>query len=244
MRILAVGDVHGNDKFFAAAVKEAKKEECDVIVQLGDFGYWEHYPEGKSFLKWCERQLKEKEIDCYWLDGNHENHPLLWETYGNDPTKVSQVRERLFYMPRGYRWTWDNTTFMAMGGAYSIDVAYRTPGKSWWATETISDEEVKTALGGPVDILFSHDCPEGVAIPCLSRQSTTIFPESRANREQLIRICEAVTPKMIVHGHYHERYNTVWLPHTYRSAPVPVIGVGCDGDWEDGWVVVDTAIVP
>lgn len=207
IRVLLVGDVHGNDRFFARVCAKAREMDCEGLIQLGDFGYWEHYPQGEGFLKWCQRQLREKDLWCHWLDGNHENHPKLWETYGYDVTQLSEVRPGLYYMPRGYRFELDGVRCMAIGGAYSIDKAARTPGRSWWPEETIREQDVEAAVaGGKVDIVFSHDCPWGVDIPILRAQQKDVFPESRRNRQELTKIVKAVEPKVLIHGHYHHRY--------------------------------------
>lgn len=211
MKVLLVGDTHGNDRFFAAACREAKEMECEGLIQLGDFGYWEHYPQGKGFLKWVARQLKENDLWCWWLDGNHENHPLLWSTYGYDVTQMSKIRPRLYYMPRGYRFELDGVTCMAVGGAYSVDKPGRTIGKSWWPEELLRMEDVEAAcVGGPVDMMFTHDCPYGVNIPVLESFPKDQFPESRMNRQMLASIVKEVKPRVLVHGHYHDRYSAFY----------------------------------
>ena len=216
MRMLLVGDTHGNDRFFAQMCRLAVAENCDRLVQLGDFGYWEHYTEGKGYLKWCEKQLRENNLECYWLDGNHENHPLLWSAYGPDgrqykPTKDGfwEIRQGLYYMPRGHRWVWDDVSFLALGGAYSIDKDCRAPGKSWWPTEMISEADIEAAIaGGKVDVMFTHDAPDGGIIPSIKDQPNTMYPESLYNRESLLEVVKAVKPYFLAHGHYHDRYTS------------------------------------
>ena len=96
--------------------------------------------------------------------------------------------------------------FLALGGAYSIDEDYRTPGKSWWATELINSEDQERAIaGGPVDVMVTHDSPEGVDIPTLRRWAP--IPKSQANRERLLEVVKAVRPLYLTHGHYHDRYS-------------------------------------
>lgn len=256
MRVLAVGDIHGNDRFFARMCKEAVEQGCEGLLNVGDFGFWEHYEEGKSFLKWVERQLTEKDLWCWWLDGNHENHPLLWKTYGHDPHSIVQMRDHLFYLPRGYRWEWDGLKFLAVGGAYSVDKDDRVPGKSWWPTECIRDQDVEFAVSGsykpnsphlePVDVLFSHDCPWGVDIPTLRAYQKNIFPRSKENREKLERVVKATRPKLVVHGHYHDSYSDrLDFPYGDENGEMAwhttqIIGLGCDHDPVGYAIVIDT----
>src|SRR4051794_7894659 len=166
MRILVAGDVHRKGAWFGELCRAAQEQDADVILQVGDFGYWEHKAVGVDFLDEVEGHLAALGRDCVWIDGNHENHAMLRAAYGPGPDGFVPVRQRLSYAPRGHRWTWDGVGFMALGGAPSFDQWMRTPGESWWPEETVTDDEAATAVaGGPVDVLVSHDCPAGLFPP-------------------------------------------------------------------------------
>jgi calcineurin-like phosphoesterase family protein len=246
MRVLLLGDTHGNDRFFKLACHTAIEQGCDTVFQLGDFGYWEHYPQGVQYLEYCSAVLSVLNLRCIFLDGNHENHPLLWAKYGPaarehtvSPEGFWRVRERLHYAPRGHRWSWEGIRFLALGGAYSIDEKMRTPGKSWWATELITDREVEVAsAGGKVDVMLSHDAPWGVSIPSLERaierHGAEVYPLSRQNREQVSRVVDVVQPHWLIHGHYHDRYTD-----HYQSTGI--VGLGADfNPLEEAVLVLDT----
>lgn len=252
MKILVLGDVHGNEKFFARACRVAAREGCDHILQVGDFGYWEHYSHGARFLAVAEFELQDKGLTCYWIDGNHENHPLLWEKYGPTPSAAMdeddsilygtsqgepvEVRPHLFYLPRGFRWSWAGTSFLACGGAHSIDRDSRTPGATWWGTETITPEQVEACGTDKVDVLVSHDVVNGFDLPALAFKY--ILPEVERNRDNLSRIAENVQPNLILHGHYHHRFGD-W--HTLRSGKkVRIEGLGADLDGDErSWLILD-----
>lgn len=255
MRFLLLGDTHGNDKFFERACQAATESGCDRIFQLGDFGYWEHYPEGVRYLDAVRELLEEYGLTCVWIDGNHENHPLLWEKYRDDCDLSHTggfwtIRAGLFYAPRGLRWAWDGITFLALGGAYSIDREYRTPGKSWWGTEMITDEDViKASAGGPVDVMLTHDAPNEADIPSLRRQDPLDYPQSRNNREMVSEVVRQTRPQFLAHGHYHDRYSDILhypvgvdgdgrqLLHS-----VQVEGLGADMDpIQESSIIFDTA---
>lgn len=255
MRILCVGDVHGDGQFFASICRTAKKKNCDAIVQVGDWGFWEHTKDGVAFLKWVERQLNEKQIDCFWLDGNHENHDLLREKYGpggshHNPTPEGfwKIRERLFYLPRGIRWNWAGIDFMALGGADSIDKPYRTRYVSWWPSELISDGDVEFASRpGNVDVMFTHDAPESVIVPFIRAMEKDQFHLSRMNRIKLAEVVRTVKPKYLIHGHYHYRYDSycVCVEGSDENGPIwhktRVTGLACNLDpFSETYVVLDT----
>jgi len=129
MKILALGDSHCDAKYLDRAVRVASREGCDALLQLGDFGYFEHLPEGRKFLQLLEFYLaqasRESGTDLlfYWIDGNHDNHEMLWDKYGVGKDGISNgefvpIRDHIIYIPRGHRWEWDGTRFLACGGAY------------------------------------------------------------------------------------------------------------------------------
>ncbi len=132
MKLYILGDTHGNKDEVLSSYYLAEKKECQVVVQVGDFGYWEHTAPGKRFLDECSSAATQSNIPMYWIDGNHENHTMLRELYGPGGEKHEsteegfwKIRENLYYIPRGTKWVWDGVTFMGVGGAYSIDKDFR-----------------------------------------------------------------------------------------------------------------------
>jgi hypothetical protein len=255
-KVLAVGDVHGNEKFWSRACRVAAREGCKYVLSVGDFGYWEHYPHGARFLALAEFELADKGLTGFFIDGNHENHPLLWEKYGPTPSADMEldesitygtaqgepvpVRPHLFYLPRGLRWTWNDTSFLACGGAHSVNHKSLTPGKTWWPTETITPEQVAACGTDPVDILISHDCPAGFDLPALAFKDET--PEVRSNRAKLARIVHRTRPNLLVHGHYHHRYGG-WYEfgggeELARTTRIEGLGADMDGN-EKSWLILD-----
>jgi hypothetical protein len=81
MRTLLKGDTHGSELEFRYAFEIAKRYECNNILSLGDFGYWEHTASGIHFLDTLSALAEQYGIDIEFLCGNHENHPLLWHRY-------------------------------------------------------------------------------------------------------------------------------------------------------------------
>lgn len=77
-RILLAGDTHGDLAHCRYLIGIAELLDCQSILQLGDFGYWEHTNNGMKFLDSLEEELSESSVNLYWLRGNHENHWLLY----------------------------------------------------------------------------------------------------------------------------------------------------------------------
>lgn len=205
-----VGDAHGNITFMKKMFGEAHKRNCSVIIQLGDFGYWEHFPDGQIYLSRLEHLASLYKIPLYWIDGNHENHPLLWEKYNIiNPEGFIHIRNGVLYIPRGHNWTWEGRKFVGLGGAWSIDYKWRqkeevlTGHQYWWPTELIRDIDVERALSaGKIDILLSHDVTDWAKVPDIA-----IIKESEDNRQKITTVMKHCRPELLIHGHYHVRYS-------------------------------------
>lgn len=247
MKLLFLGDTHGNTSWVDNVIATAANHDIDWIVQLGDFGYWEHKRSGVEYLFCVQAALEEHDQHMVFIDGNHENHPVLRRNYGPEAEKHRvhpdygfwRVRDRLWHAPRAHRWKFDAVQFMSMGGAYSIDKNTRKVGTSWWWEELTTDEEIDQGIaGGLVDVLLTHDCPAGVQGAIweqggLDRQKDR-WPESLQNRERLKRLVTQVRPYALVHGHYHHR-NTEMYRFAYGDDEGHVVqwetlieGLACD----------------
>jgi hypothetical protein len=193
-------------------INDAAYNECNTIVQLGDFGYWEHEDGGGDYLDVISHQARSKNVEVYWIDGNHENHALLRQQYTIDG--FTEIRPSLYYVPRGTTWDWDGVTFMGFGGAYSIDKNSRTEGVSWWPEEVANQQEIDYAIAaGKVDILFSHDCPNEYDIAFqmhIQRKGFRTIQEAADSRKIISQVVNVVKPRLIYHGHYHIRYSDVF----------------------------------
>lgn len=242
-RLLCAGDTHMRTEQVEYLIRTARTEGCEAIFQLGDFGFWAHQEVGMRFLRKVSTMLEREGVDLYWLDGNHDNHSLLW---GYDHPLVDgwpMVAPRIYYAPRGTRWTWRGVRFLAMGGGHSIDRDWRLqqeaekarPHSYWWPQETITDQQVEAAGTEPVDVMLCHDCPWFVNLK-LDGYKEDI--DTELNRRQLLRIAEKVHPYLILHGHYHFRHSGE-LESWQIGRPVRVEGLDCDGSREDSWLVLD-----
>lgn len=255
MKLLFAGDSHGNVRWLRSLMELARRFDCDAIFQLGDFGYWPHreipnmYGSRKNMIASLENSMSDlwPEGKLYWLDGNHENHPWLWETYTEtDDEGFVPMSNRISYSPRGHRWEWDGVSFLSCGGAFSIDKEYRLREEKaantlWWPTEMIRPEDVeKSVAGGPVDVLLSHDCPYGVQIPNIKDD----YPETVENRQMLAAIVSKTQPRWIFHGHYHiQNVATIGTPYedhgelNWRACTV--VGLSHEGN-RGSWATTDT----
>lgn len=230
--VVLAGDWHGNTPQGIRVIDYAVRTDIKTIIQLGDFGIWEN---DKPYLNKLEMRLAKHGITLLFICGNHENFPRLYEKrIMDDGTR--KVRDHIYYLPRGYRFTWEDYSVLALGGAASIDKPFRREGHSWWPEELITEEDVQTSIaGGPVDILLAHDSP------FTAPNSITDDPVGQAraaryfgsdmvgictdHRKQLQRVTDVVTPKLLFHGHYHMAMSGLFHHEDADRTPAKVIGL-------------------
>jgi predicted phosphodiesterase len=222
-RLLIAGDTHGNLDWMRTLSKLAARHGCDGVIQLGDFGFWPDQQELRVNDRlvindrWLDALAGTAEFHKVWwrvIDGNHDAHPLARAAFPAAENGVRPIRDGVLdWADRGAVWEWCGVRFGALGGAVSIDQEWRTEGLSWWATEEITDSEVDRLieLAGPsgVDVLLTHDAPElpdGIS-PLANQMKHAACDRSL---KQVMRAVDAVDPKILLHGHYHRRYSSVF----------------------------------
>lgn len=255
MKILFSGDTHGEIGTIKSILREAKKNECDRVFVLGDFGYWEHTAEGVYYLDRVDHYAKLYGIPVYFLDGNHDKTSLLLENYDVlDGEEFIHVRDYVKYSPRGHRWTWDGLRFASFGGAYSVDKdwrlhmekkraeqiahqnSYRTSSQQksidtsetlWFPEEEMTDIDMDQFLkdDSPVDIILAHDMPRG-ANPKWNRKN---LEECWPNQDRLQKAVLKLQPKLYLHGHLHYAY-TDKVRCGDDDKFTTVIGLNADGE--------------
>lgn len=153
-------------------------------------------------------------IKIYWCDGNHEDHDALDKLEalkargqkfpGEKPAeRFIEIMPGVHFAPFGsVLRLFDGTTVLFCGEADSIDKARRTPGKSWWAQETI-DENDMAKLPPPdsltVDWVISHTCPLDFDV-----RSSNEAKEADPSKRFLDTVLALYSPKRWWFGHYHD----------------------------------------
>lgn len=211
--VLFAGDWHGSLYQAFNALDRAQMQDISVIIQLGDFGIY-NTEYSMKYLKQLNQSLKKRGQVLYFVDGNHEDFDYLYSLpIQSDGTR--RVRSNIYHLPRGFRFTWLDVSFVALGGAHSVDRQVRRPHKSWWPQERVTPEELQATIDGGIgDVLLMHDSPAGAPNlitdnPIRQAQAMQWFPQEelmQANdhREFLRPVLAAVQPVLIVHGHYHD----------------------------------------
>lgn len=195
-----IGDIHG--KFYdyeTYCLKQVFRHKSDNVpthsVQVGDFGvgfardYWH-----EEVNSWMKDNPTHK-----FIRGNHDSPQKCKEMHG---------------------WIADgviNGNVMYIGGAWSIDHAYRTEGVDWWADEELSIEELNKIYDRYVlykpKFLITHDCPTTVAYEMFIANGNSLtgtYQIKTRTGEALQAMFEAHQPDFHFFGHWHNtRQSTI-----------------------------------
>ena len=232
-RIVVAGDWHGCEEWALSVIRRVPAllagESQRLILHLGDFGIWPDKA-GQVYLDRLSWALGEAGAELWFVDGNHEDFDRLGQLDQKPgPDGRVPVVPRIMHLPRGHRWSWHGLTWLACGGAVSLDRAIRTEGVDWWPQEEITTEqEVAISGGGHADVMVCHDCPSGVA-HTFAHPPADWAPEdlarNDAHRRRVQRIVDAVMPAYLMHGHLHRAYQRTC---DFGYGPVKVTGLDAD----------------
>ena len=144
-KIFITGDMHGSAGAYRLqnhVYQGGRLDEDDVVLVAGDWGMPFIVPkiedEGLD-------QLALLPFKIAFIDGNHENFPLLSaypekEHFGGP---VGVLRPNIFHLKkRGHVYYINGKSFWCFGGAASHDKECRQKGVSWWPEEEANEEEM------------------------------------------------------------------------------------------------------
>lgn len=213
--IYITGDTHGDFYRVIWFEQRVELEKDSLMIVLGDAGlnYYcdERDNRKKEFLK------KNSGLIYFCIHGNHEQRPYLIPSYKTKEFCGGTV----YYEPKypnilfakdGEVYDLNGTKCFVIGGAYSIDKAYRLKhgGDAKWYSSEQPDDEIKSCvetkiaeLGNKVDVVLTHTCP-------LKYEPTEVFLPwvdqsgvDKSTEEWLDRIEESLDYKKWYCGHYH-----------------------------------------
>jgi len=189
---LLIGDVHGKFGQYKTLTKDHRN-----TIQVGDLGvgFRRLGSEPGDPMEYLTNPPYDYMFagNHRFIRGNHDN-PAVCSRH-TQCIKDGTIEDGVLYI----------------GGAWSIDQAYRTEGYSWWPDEQCSlerlNEIVDLAILYKPHTIISHDCPEGI-VPALFLNHSKEHIHTRTG-QALESIRQLAPPKQWIFGHWHESRATV-----------------------------------
>lgn len=240
-RIVVAGDWHGHQAWAVGVIGLLRQllpdESPRLVVHTGDFGIWPGASGGR-YLRAVDRALAGAGAELWFVDGNHEDHGRLRDLLPDDPHPYSRiaVTERIHWLPRGHRWSWHGRTWLALGGATSVDRPARTPGVDWWPQEALTLADCEHAASAGAEVMVCHDAPSSVPLDLPRPPSWWELGPAERHRDVLQRVVDEVRPGWLMHGHYHHAHDTTVV---MEHGEVQVTGLAPDGALSGNYRLLD-----
>lgn len=242
MRILMTGDAHGSISAWEYWVKAALRADADAIFQVGDNLRMDDMV---PFLNRIRELLDKSHLLGYCIDGNHDPLEVLQSYPEADEPGLRALRPNFFYVERGAIVNFDGVNFMGLGGAFSVDREERSERTAedgivrWWPSETITLPQVQAAITTAgttkVDVMVTHDFPEGVDF----QKIRFLKPNEEAQKQRRLirRVAAVAKPNVLFHGHHHRRYNDTLVIDGHEIA---IKGLADHLRYQESYTVFDT----
>ena len=198
--IYIIGDIHGAFNRLMKKVSDLDLKDCTLIC-VGDLGMGFNYsPEGER--KGCllmNEFFEERNMIFLSIRGNHDD-----PQYFNGPNRIDLSHFKL--LPDYHTETINDEKFLFVGGAVSIDRAFRKEGLSYWSDEVFI---LKPELVDKCDVLITHSAPSWIgpfdkaALSGWCEKDPTLWDlcyKERIEHSELIKLCQ---PSKAYHGHFH-----------------------------------------
>lgn len=185
-----IGDVHGKFTRYKRTIRSV-----DRSIQVGDMGVgFKRYDPYTDSIVNTENPPYDTmvESNARFIRGNHDN--------------PEECKKHSQWIKDGHTETIGDHKVMFIGGAWSIDYEYRTPGISWWEDEQCSQAYLNFLIGEyetyRPDVMVTHDCPTQI--------SNTLHLDAHKPRittrtdQALQAMFEIHQPKIHLYGHWHQ----------------------------------------
>lgn len=161
------GDTHGSFSRIESFCSRMQTNTEDTMIILGDAGLNFH-GDWRDIMR--KQSVSRLPITLFCIHGNHEKRPGTIPGYQEKLWHSGKVYyepqyPNILFAQDGEIYKFGSSHSIVIGGAYSIDKAFRIEEKDWWSDEQPSaeiKEFVETQLnsvGWKVDLVLSHTAP-------------------------------------------------------------------------------------
>jgi predicted phosphodiesterase len=236
MIIAVAGDWHGNSLYASLAIDYVAQFKPDLFLHVGDFGIWPGRP-GKGYRMRVDEKLEEHDLNLVVTLGNHDD----WDQVGDRLKRDEYVdwTDRIKLAPRVGVVNVGGLGIAHIAGAVSVDQGIRTAHRDWWPQEALTEADLNVAeeIGSSyIDLVIAHDVPAGVNVPLMPNPPKFWKPYLELAHDNRIRMAQIISKligdsqPMMIHGHYHTRYDEFNVKIMEGGLLRSVHGLACDGD--------------
>lgn len=199
-----IGDIHGQFHWLNKILARLPAS-VQHVIQVGDCGLWPIRGEHRHEIQ------PEPIRRVLWIDGNHEYFPTI-RPYVNRGgvgwSCVEEIAPSLSYIPRGTVLELGGWRIGFLGGADSIDRAWRTEHIDWFRDERITEVDMRrlyqnAETAGGLDLLVTHTPPAGVVEYMLQMEGRGVEREFHYSA-MAVQICwDQLGRPPVICGHMH-----------------------------------------
>jgi predicted phosphodiesterase len=219
MRVLIVGDVHGQHRKLAEALRQAQTDyRIEAAIQVGDFGF------SPALLAGAAAERVRYPVPLHAIDGNHEDHAWLRRALLTGAARHWPRDLNLIYQPRPSVARLGASTIGFLGGALHVD---RPQQHNWlsgfpnYILRRHREQAVALFNQERPDLIVTHSCPARIGIgvtsapamgPGVAEHVTAAGfdpgPPDDCGEVELGRLwCELTyKPRVWVFGHFHREH--------------------------------------
>ena len=221
MRVLIVGDSHGQLEAFARCLRQAVLDHTiGAAIQVGDFGFFasvlaEFRARGGRFV-----------VPVFAIDGNHEDHTWLAARVADGTAEQWREECNLTYQPRGSILALGSSKVGLLGGAFHVDRP-QEHGRGGGFPNYIRREDRLRALENfnheRPQLIVTHSCPTRIGVGVkgsplfepwvrvyVTNAGFDAGPQDDCGEPELTKLWHglAFSPRAWVFGHFHQPHRT------------------------------------
>ncbi|WP_161968411.1 metallophosphoesterase family protein [Curtobacterium oceanosedimentum] len=217
--VLVAGDWHSDLMHLTSVIPgilnahfSSQTAQPTTLLHLGDFSIGSGSRSAKQFLRKAAELAASRGFRILITPGNHDSWGRLESRADFARGAPTQLAERVWALPRGFRFRIGGRSVLSFGGAGSIKRPLEAEGRSWWRREMPTAAEVTTSvLGGGADIVLTHEAPIGGSkrVDAMLARRPLRNLEDRAytqqGRQRITELWDGIRPQLLFHGHHHLR---------------------------------------
>ncbi|HOW65242.1 MAG TPA: metallophosphoesterase [Candidatus Paceibacterota bacterium] len=222
MRVLIVGDVHGQHQRLAESLRQAQANfRITAAIQVGDFGFY------RDQMEHTRMDGVRFPVPLHVIDGNHEDHQWLRHALRLGLERIWKNELNLIYQPRPSVARFGSSKVGFLGGALHVDRPQRHNWLGGFPNYILRRHREHAATlfnQQQPELIITHSCPSRIGIgivgvPELQAAVTEHItaagfdpgPREDCGEVELGRLWLdlAYRPRAWVFGHFHRAHNAV-----------------------------------